>query len=160
MKKKVVSLVLLFVILFSNIAFAVTKEQLEVGYINTFNSLNDEDTKITETKAYDDKVEFLLNGIKYEIKYTLSENPTFTMEIPITKGMSYKDYKKLENNFDINIYSYVAYAYANGVTVEDATTYYTMVVLSNLGSLGIFNLTQGAVVYGPGTEQNQTGENI
>ena len=62
MKKKVVSLVVLFVILFSNVAFAVTKEQLEVGYINTFNSLNDEDTKITETKSYDDKVEFLLNG--------------------------------------------------------------------------------------------------
>ena len=66
MKKKIVSLVLLFVILFSNIAFAVTKEQLEVGYINTFNSLNDEDTKITEIKAYDDKVEFLLSANKGE----------------------------------------------------------------------------------------------
>lgn len=74
-----------------------------------------------------------LDGKKYIVKYDLTGKPTFYYEIPISKGMSYRDYKeKTDMIFDIVSIAYMSVANIQGVKFDEAFTYFGFTSLSNL----------------------------
>lgn len=120
--------------LFSNcyataITVTVTKENLNASLQEFVSSgANENNYKITVS---DNIITIVVDGKSYTLNYNLTEKPKFTLEIPIEKGMSYKDFKTQTDNLILPMIGYVAVANIQGVGFEDASAYFLMSYLGN-----------------------------
>lgn len=125
--------ILLLNSLFSNCyatAITVTKENLNASLQEFASSdANKNNYKITVS---DNTITVVDDGKNYTLNYNLAEKPKFTLEIPIEKGMSYKDFKDQTDNLILPMIGYVAVANIQGVEFEDASTYFLMSYLENV----------------------------
>lgn len=67
----------------------------------------------------------------YTINYDLTDKPTFSLEVPIQKGMNYDDFKEKTGNLILPMLGYIAVANIQGVEIKDANAYF---LFSYLGS--------------------------
>lgn len=67
----------------------------------------------------------------YQLNYDLTDKPTFYLEIPIEKGMSYKEYKNKDDNLILPMLGYLAAANIQDVEFEDSMLYFSMSYLSS-----------------------------
>lgn len=125
--------ILLLNSLFSNCyatEVSVTKENLNASLQEFVSSdTNENNYKITVS---DNIITIEVDGKSYTLNYDLTEKPKFTLEIPIEKGMSYKDFKEQTDNLILPMIGYVAVANIQGIEVEDASMYIFMSYLGNV----------------------------
>lgn len=110
-------------------SIAVTKENLNTSLQKFVTSdTNENNYKITVS---DKVITITVEGKNYTLNYDLTNKPTFSLEIPIQKGMSYADFKEQTDNLTLPMIGYIAVANIQGVEFEDASAYFLM---SYLGS--------------------------
>lgn len=110
-------------------AITVTKENLNTSLQEFVSSgANENNYKITVS---DNIITITVDRKSYTLNYNLTEKPKFTLEIPIEKGMSYKDFKAQTDNLILPMIGYVAVANIQGVEFEDASAYFLMSYLGN-----------------------------
>ncbi len=110
-------------------AITVTKENLNASLQEFVSSgANENNYKITVS---DNIITIAVDGKSYTLNYNLAEKPKFTLEIPIEKGMSYKDFKAQTDNLILPMIGYIAVAKIQGVEFEDANAYFFMSYLGN-----------------------------
>lgn len=134
--------ILLLNSLFSNCyatVVSVTKEKLNASLQEfVLSSANENNYKCTIS---DNIITITVDGKSYTLNYNLTEKPKFTIEIPIEKGMDYKDFKAQTDNLMLPMIGYAAVANIQGVEFEDASAYFLMSYLGNAlnGSLSSEN---------------------
>lgn len=125
--------IFIFVSLYTNICYAapvkVTKENLNEAF-QKMASLKEKEEEFN-AKVSDNTIEFKIDNISYILKYDLTGKPTFSIEIPIEKGMSYEEFKERTENLGIPLLGYVAVANVQGIEIQDAITYITFSYLGN-----------------------------
>lgn len=107
----------------------VTKENLNTS-LQKFvsSSINKDDYKIMVS---DQTITIGVDGKNYCFNYNLTGRPTFTLEIPIEKGMSYANFEEQMNGLSLSMIGYMAVANIQGVAFEDINTYFWMSFLEN-----------------------------
>lgn len=125
--------ILVFTLIFLNLysisyaATPVTNENLKsalqkyITYSNN-NQISIANNVITITKG----------GKSYNVNYDLTNQPTFTLEVTIPKGISYEDWKKIEDSLNFPLLGYLLTANIQGIEFDDISTYFGMSILSNL----------------------------
>lgn len=68
----------------------------------------------------------------YNINYDLTNQPTFTLEVTIPKGISYEDWKKVQESLNFPLLGYILVANTQGIDFDTISTYLGMSLLSNL----------------------------
>ncbi len=107
----------------------VTKENLNTSLQKFVSSdTNDKNYKITVS---DKVITITADGKNYTLNYDLANKPTFSLEIPIQKGMSYGNFKEHTDNIILPMIGYIAVANIQGVEFEDASAYFLMSYLGN-----------------------------
>lgn len=110
-------------------ATTVTKENINASLQEfVLSEANENNYKITVS---DNIITIVVDGKSYTINYNLTEKPNFTLEIPIEKGMSYKDFETETDNLGLPMMGYVAVAKIQGVEFEDAIAYFLLSHLEN-----------------------------
>ena len=124
--------ILLINVLFINCyatAVTVTKENLNASLQKFVSSSeNDKDYKINVS---DDIITIVSDGKNYNLNYELTEKPKFTFEVPIEKGMSYKEFEEQTGKMTLPMIGYIAVANIQGVEIDDASTYFLLSYLKN-----------------------------
>ena len=114
-----------------------TRENLEQAFQNIIQSQEKEFSDITEVKVEDNIINITTANTEYQMKYDLTNNPTFTTEMNIKDGMSYDEYQIEELKLKGNILGYSAIANLNNVEAKSAFLYFSLTyadkVLSNDG---------------------------
>lgn len=128
-------LYLFFVLAFlcTNICYAtvvtVTDENLKVALQKFVSSeANEENYNITVSNNV---INVIADNESYNLNYDLTDKPTFSLEVPIQKGMSYEDFKKKTDNLILPMIGYIAVANIQGVEVEDARAYFLLSYLES-----------------------------
>lgn len=136
-KKVIISFlfaIIIFVSSFSNICNAasvkVTKENLTKAFEELVSSDINEDNM--DILVEDDVIKITVDNESYNIDYDLTDKPTFSLEIPIEKGMSYEDFKKKTENLGAPIIGYAAVANIQGTGIEDAMAYLMFSYMENI----------------------------
>lgn len=133
-KLKKITVMLLIIVLFMNykvIAVDVTKENLEEA-LNNLISYSESEEYDYQFNVSDENIQITSNGKDYYLKYDLTNNPTFTLEIPIQQGMSYEDFNEQSNNIILPMFGYIAVANIQGVEFDDLSIYMMMSLLGNI----------------------------
>lgn len=135
MKKVINIIVLMFlVILFiCNSVYAATIPVTDENLIESFQKFvksgaNEENYKISVSNNL---ITVSVDNENYIMKYDLTDKPTFSLEVPIEKGMSYDDFEKQTGNLILPMLGYIAVADIQGIKMEDASAYF---LFSYLGS--------------------------
>lgn len=135
MKKVINIIVLMFlVVLFiCNSVYAATIPVTDENLIASFQKFvkseaNEENYKISVSNNV---ITVSVDNENYALNYDLTNKPTFSLEVPIEKGMSYDDFKKQTDNLILPMLGYIAVADIQGIKMEDASTYF---LFSYLGS--------------------------
>lgn len=138
LKKFFVSLLLFLIIFYTNICYAtsvkVTNDNLNTALQTTFQKFSDayaENIKYT-VKVTDNNINISDGKEDFNLKYDLTNNPTFNMEVPIKSGMSYSEFEK-QTSYLITfpMLAYIAVANIQGVDFDDATMYFMSTYLAN-----------------------------
>ena len=124
LKKLLMSLFIIFMILYTTISYAVsvTKENLNEAFQEFV--LSDANEKNFKVELTDNTINITSNEGDYELEYDLTDKPTFTITIPIEKGMSYKEFEKRISNLNLPMLGYIAVANIQGIEIADAATYF------------------------------------
>ena len=137
LKFRKILLVVLIILLLNTLFFncyatfvTVTKENLNTSLqkltTTDENYIND---KITVS---DKVITLTTDGENYSINYDLTtNNPTFSIEALIEKGMSYADFEEQVDNLLLPMLGYIAVANIQGIEFEDAAKYFVMSYFSN-----------------------------
>ena len=80
----------------------------------------------------DGKMEITYEDTAYTLVYDLKNNPTFTYEIEVKKGISYDDYLVKTEGLSLPMLGYVASLSTYGVEVEDSALYFAMTYFSGM----------------------------
>lgn len=129
LKKFLVSLSIILIIFCTTVCYAasvpVTDENLSSALQNyTTSDLNTSNYKISTENNI---ITLTSDDGTYTLNYDLTNHPTFTYEMSVQQGMSYEDFKKLEDNLaEIPMIGYIAVANVQGVSIEDSSTYFAM----------------------------------
>lgn len=131
MKYLYLSLILL--IFCTNICYAtvvaVTDENLEDSLQKfVLSKANKDNYNITVSNNV---ITVTVDNESYILNYDLTDKPTFLMEVPIQKGMSYEDFEKKKDNLILPMLGYIAVANVQGVEVEAASTYFLLSYLKS-----------------------------
>lgn len=125
--------IFILVSLYTNICYAapvkVTKENLSEAFEKLV-SLKENEEEFS-AKVLDNTIEFKIDNESYILKYDLTEKPTFSVEIPIEKGMSYEEFKVKTGSLLIPIFGYAAVANVQGIEMKDAVEYITFSYFGN-----------------------------
>lgn len=119
-------LIFIFVCLYTNTCYAtavaVTDENLEEAFqkLNT-SEINESNYEFSVSNSI---VTIKADNESYQVKYDLTDKPTFSIEVPIENGMSYEEYEKQTDSLNMNMFGYVAVANIQGIKIEDAMAYY------------------------------------
>ena len=144
-------IVLLIVMILSccTISYAkveVTKDKLQEAFNNLKNMSSDNnqiDSNIIsvdesfEVEVTDDIINISSGEEKMEIKYTLTDKPSFTTEALVKNGMSYEEFEQEYNKVMYPLLGYMAVANIQGTKYEDALMYTFMNLLGTALSEGI-----------------------
>lgn len=105
----------------------VTDENLKQSFKEIEKSLKEIGTiENLEFSVSNNIINMTLDNEKYSWNYTLNQDCTFKMEIPIEKGMTYEKYKEKITGFDeMNTCSYLAIANTQNIDFRDAMPYIT-----------------------------------
>lgn len=119
-------IIFMFVCLYTTICYAtpitVTEENLDAAFQKFVSSeANENNYKISVSNNI---ITITSNDGNYTLNYDLTDKPTFTLAIPIEKGMSYDDFKKQTDNLILPMLGYIAVANIQGVQIEDASAYF------------------------------------
>lgn len=148
LKKKLVIVLCIFIFALVNIntvryaAVAVTKENLKITLQKYVTSKENENKYLISVE--DSLIKITAEGKTYNLNYDLKDNPTFKIEIPIKKGMSYKEFEDSSNNLSLPMIGYAAVCDIQGVSYEDSLSNFLM---SYLGSAFNSILTNGINQY-------------
>ena len=127
------SLFFILIFLFTGICHATAVTVTDKNLIEAFqkyvsSNANEENYKISVSN---NAIDITVDNERYTLNYDLTDEPTFSLEVPIQKGMSYDDFKKKTDNLILSSLGYVAVANIQGVEMEDASTYFLLSYLSN-----------------------------
>lgn len=127
------ALLLILVFICTNRCYAITSEVTEKNLEETFEKFissnsNKENYKISVTN---NTINIIEDDETYILYYDLTNKPSFSLEIPIQKGMSYDEFKEKTDNFMLPMLSYIAVANIQGVDFEDSSAYFLMSYLGN-----------------------------
>lgn len=135
MKKVINIIVLMFlVVLFIcnsvyGATIPVTDENLNQALQSFVSSDTNEDNY--EITMSDGKMTIKVDGKSYTLNYDLTNNPTFTLSIPIKQGMTYNEFKEQTDNLSLPMVGYIGVVNVQGVNIEDAGTYVAKCLLMN-----------------------------
>lgn len=120
-------------IIFENISCAAWKEVTQENLTKALEGFvtsesNEENYSITVKK---DVINITEDNEKYELKYDLTDKPTFSIEIPIEKGMSYEEFQKQTGSLILPTIGYIAVANIQSIDIEDASSYILFSYLGN-----------------------------
>ncbi len=138
-KKVLISIifsVFLIVSIFSSISYAepiqVTEENLKTAINNLLASdLNGGKYSATVQGG---NIAVSSNSKQYNIKYTLSGQPTFTYTTTVNSGTTYQDFEDMKEKLILPMAGYLAVANIQGLTVDECISY-----MSTLALTGSFN---------------------
>jgi len=102
----------------------ITEKKLKEGLEKYINS--EYNTSDYEVSLKDDKIIVTYDDKKYNLAYNIDENPIFTYEVKIEKGISYDDYYTKTENLSLPMLGYISSAYTYGVDIEDSSTYFAL----------------------------------
>lgn len=127
------ALLLILVFICTNRCYAITSEVTEKNLGETFEKFissnsNKENYKISVTN---NTINIIEDDETYILYYDLTNKPSFSLEIPIQKGMSYDEFRKKTDNFMLPMLSYIAVANIQGVDFEDSSAYFLMSYTGN-----------------------------
>lgn len=127
------ALLLILVFICTNRCYAITSEVTEKNLGETFEKFissnsNKENYKISVTN---NTINIIEDDETYILYYDLTNKPSFSLEIPIQKGMSYDEFKEKTDNFMLPMLSYIAVANIQGVDFEDSSAYFLMSYTGN-----------------------------
>lgn len=127
------ALLLILVFTCTNRCYAITSEVTEKNLGETFKKFissnsNKENYKISVTN---NTINIIEDDETYILYYDLTNKPSFSLEIPIQKGMSYDEFRKKTDNFMLPMLSYIAVANIQGVDFEDSSAYFLMSYTEN-----------------------------
>lgn len=127
------ALLLILVFICTNRCHAITSEVTEKNLGETFEKFissnsNKENYKISVTN---NTINIIEDDETYILYYDLTNKPSFSLEIPIQKGMSYDEFRKKTDNFMLPMLSYIAVANIQGVDFEDSSAYFLMSYTGN-----------------------------
>lgn len=127
------ALLLILVFICTNRCYAITSEVTEKNLGETFEKFissnsNKENYKISVTN---NTINIIEDDETYILYYDLTNKPSFSLEIPIQKGMSYDEFKEKTDNFMLLMLSYIAVANIQGVDFEDSSAYFLMSYVGN-----------------------------
>lgn len=137
MLKKIFSswlaLLLILVFMCTNRCYAITSEVTEKNLGETFEKFissnsNKENYKISVTN---NTINIIEDDETYILYYDLTNKPSFSLEIPIQKGISYDEFKEKTDNLILPMLSYIAVANIQGVDFEDSSAYFLMSYIGN-----------------------------
>ncbi|MCI8273116.1 MAG: hypothetical protein HFJ55_03425 [Clostridia bacterium] len=147
-KKLIIAIMIIFVSTYANISYAALKNITDE---NLKTSLQ----KMAKTEYNNGKYEILVeNNIitiknsdeSYNINYNLTGSPTFTVEIPIEKGMSYEEFMNETDKTILPVMGYVAISDMQGIKLEDTMAYIMFSYLENRLSGAISNKSSYEIV--------------
>lgn len=142
MLKKVITIILFIILIcinfFTQISNAVfvrmTDENLKSTFENSIKSKASEGGyNISDISVVDNIIEMIVNGKKYTLNYNLTDKPTFFLEIPIKKGMSYQEFINITNEkiLVLPLLGYIAFTDIQGIDYEDLQSYLIGLYLSS-----------------------------
>ena len=155
MKKFIIINLILFTIVLNlfNTTYAsvtITEENLEssLGEIKEIfkNEVTGEESADITVDKTNNKIKIPIEGHTYSVSYTVSEQPTFSIEIPIQKGISYEDFKTETENLLLPMIGYAAIANLNGIKAEDSLGYFSTSYLKSALSSGLSSSSNSYVI--------------
>ncbi len=133
LKKFLISLWIIMIIVCTTFSYAtnvkVTNENLNAAFQKYVSS--DANTMGYEISVADNIININVNNEEYKLNYDLTDKPTFSMTIPIEKGMEYQEFKNQTSNLILPMLGYIAVTDIQGVELEDASEYFLMTYLNN-----------------------------
>ena len=150
MKKVFIINLLIFIILTMclNISYAsvpVTEENLEKSLQSFMEKKLLDYTSVSLDKT---NKQFIISSETdiFKLNYDLSNQPKFTFEIPIEKGISYDEFKtQTDNLYAIPMLGYIAVANMQGISFEDASAYFLFSYLDSISDS--FSTDNGIWIY-------------
>lgn len=128
---KIVLVSILSILLLNTYTYAaveVTDENLRKSLQELIEFTESEDDEII---VEDNIIKLNIEDLEYEIKYDLTAKPTFTIEIPVQKGMTFEEYESETEKLISTIIGYIAVANIQGVDFENAAIYVGLKYLEN-----------------------------
>lgn len=145
--------IFIFVSLYTNICYAapvkVTKENLNEAFKKLVSSGEVEEK--LDIVVLDDTIKLTVEDESYILKYDLTDEPTFSIEIPIEKGMNYEEFKEKTGNLILPMCGYAAVANVQGTKIEDAISYIMLSYFKT--ALGSGSLNENPYVIVEGTKE-------
>lgn len=130
MKKKVLLIILGALAITGCNSNKIREKDLENGLNNFINSKYNEANY--EANIEDDKIIVNYSDNKYEIDYTLKNNPTFTYEFVAKKGISYEEYSNKIDGMALPMLGYIAIANKYETNEADAYTFFANTYLEGM----------------------------
>ncbi len=134
---KITTAIIIFFILLSNffntyaVENEISNENLKSSFQKFVSSQDNSNNYKIEVKDDNTILITTQNNEKYSLKYTLDEEVTFSLEMPIKNGMSYNDYKKQTENLILPMLGYVAIADIKGIEFNDSMAYFSVTHLNS-----------------------------
>ena len=128
---KIMFVSILSVLLLNTYVYAaveVTDEKLNKSLQEITEFSENEDVEII---VEDNLIKINAEDIEYEIKYDLTEKPTFTIEIPVEKGMTFEEYQFETEKLISTMIGYMAVANIQGVDFEKSVVYFGLKYLES-----------------------------
>lgn len=135
LKKNLLVIVLIFIFTVINInsinyaVVEVTKGALNTSLQKYIASEDNENKYLISVE--ESVIKIVTDGKTYNLNYDLKGEPTFRVEIPIKKGMSYEEFKESNECSNLPMIGYAAVCDVQGVSYEDSLSNY---LFSCLGS--------------------------
>ncbi len=123
--KHICILILAFILIFLNLynpsyaVVSITEGNLKTA-LQKYMNYGDNNSQIT---IANNVITITEDGETYNINYDLTNQPTFTREVNIQKGMSYEKWSKQSNNFYSTLLGYILIANIQGIEFDDISTY-------------------------------------
>lgn len=136
LKKKVLSILVVFTILIFVICsscYAAIVEVTRENLTETFKSMISSEIlqeSISNIEVDEDTISCTSELGQYEMKYDLTDEPTFEIEMNIKDGMTYDEYEKEQAKMQGPMIGYIAVANLNNVQQEQALFYIVMTYIS------------------------------
>ncbi len=125
--RKVILIVLLIGVILVGIStksyaeVEVTEEKIKASLEEILEAYSESNNY--EVTVADNVISLKSGGSTYSFKYDLTDKPTFTYEIPITKGMTYAEFESKNKKIILPIAGYLAVANIEGAKVDSLFSY-------------------------------------
>ena len=135
----------------------VTKENLNTSLQNFATSeYNTDKYQIT---VQDNEIQVKTEQGNYTLNYDLTGKPTFSISVPISQGISYKEFNMKTDSLYLPMLGYIGVANTQGVSFEDAPVYFELCLLESLFSNSSSETTQ-YIIASDGTNVTSSTSNV